>query len=672
MEKDASVETADYTINYVCNSETVKTTTGNTTVGSSVNTEASFFANGVKYIRDNGEAESVTIAATGNTFTVNVHQAPKYTYTLNAVDGDNNLLKVLGTGEQYEGENATVYFNKAFFLNGKWYITDAVGNWVFHKDYTSADIVFTEDASISYFIEVEDINTSHSWAATGDYANLYSNGKVGRLYKDSYAYTDALEGGIYTVTLWGRNHAGSTTANVAVYVRDSEGNETKCHNQFEEWGNGAQGAKSIMIEIPDGYSLELKNENADYNSNLEMDYLILRKSGINTMSIVGFTPESGLNDADKWNPANGIAMTRDADDPSVWTAVVENYIIRGSGSELKYYYKAAANGTFDGYQLPASGNQNFDFNYSEAGEGKYKLTFTANTFTNEVSLAIEKQITGTIYYVNTWDWSTVSAWVWNDSKNFTGGNWPGQGMTKTEDQIDGHDVYVWSTYDIDTPTSVIFNDGSSNNQTGTLTYENGATYGYYGASTVSKTITAAGYATYCSENALDFTGTGLTAYIAKKDEQNASKIIFVSVTKVPANTGLLLKGDAGNHTINTTTSNELDDVTNNVLKGVTKAESKEAGIFVLMNGSKGVGFYMTTKTFTVGANTAYIPSLNELAGGGGEVRFIGFNFDGETTGVDGIATVQQNNGEVYNLQGQRVSAAKKGLYIINGKKVLVK
>ena len=679
MTKSASAQTADYTINYVCNSETVKSSEGNAVVGSSVATEASFWANDVKYIRNDGEAESVTIKTTDNTFTVNVHQAPKYTYTLNAVDGDNNLLKVLGSGEQYEDENAVVYFNKAIFVNDKWYITDAVGNWVLHKDYTSANITFTEDATISYFIEVEDINTSHAWAdGKGDYPDHYSNGKIGRLFKDSYAYTDALEGGVYTITLKGRNHAGSTTANVAVYVRDAEGNETKCHNQFEEWGKGVEGAKDVMIEIPNGYSLEFKNEDTQWNSNLEMDYLILRKSGINTMSIVGFTPESGLNDADKWNPAKGFAMTRDADDPSIWTAVVDKYIITGSGdSELKYYYKAAANGTFDGYRLPNEGNQNYNFNYAEAGAGMYKLTFTANTFKNEVSLAIEKLVTGQVYFVNTNDWADVKIWVWdknNSDYNYTGGTFPGVAMTKIEEQVDGHDVYTWSTYDITgTPTTLIIsNGGSDTERTGDQTFVNGATYKADGSSTETKTITAAGYATFCSSRPVDFSSaTGLTAYIAKKDEKDANKVVFTPVTKVPAETGVLLKGAAGSYTISSTWSEELDDVTDNALVGVTVDTQVAPGAFVLMNGGKGVGFYKTTKTFTVGANTAYIAALPEPQDGNART-FIGFNFDDTTTAIEGVATVKMNDGEIYNLQGQRVSAATKGLYIVNGKKVLVK
>ena len=181
------------------------------------------------------------------------------------------------------------------------------------------------------------------------------------------------------------------------------------------------------------------------------------------------------------------------------------------------------------------------------------------------------------------------------------------------------------------------------------------------APTETVTITAAKYATYCSENALDFSGTGLTAYIAK---MNGTNVEFTPVTKVPAYNGVLLKADAaGDFTVNATSS--VDEVTDNVFIGVTKETTiNETGIFVLMNGEKGVGFYKTTQPFTLKANSAYLPALGE-----GARTFIGF--DNETTAIEGVAVMHQN-GEVYNLQGQRVVAPQKGLYIVNGKKVLVK
>lgn len=187
--------------------------------------------------------------------------------------------------------------------------------------------------------------------------------------------------------------------------------------------------------------------------------------------------------------------------------------------------------------------------------------------------------------------------------------------------------------------------------------------------TESITISSVGYRTYCSTSNLDFSNTGLTAYKATIANNQVS---FTEVTEVPAGQGVLLKGAADTYEVPVIASAaELED---NKFIGVTEETTIDTdpanGIFVLMNpeGGQGVGFYKTTgSTFTLGAHTAYLPAL-----GAGARTFIGFDFDNTTTAIEGIANVENHNGEVYNLQGQRVSKAQKGLYIVDGKKVLVK
>ena len=268
----------------------------------------------------------------------------------------------------------------------------------------------------------------------------------------------------------------------------------------------------------------------------------------------------------------------------------------------------------------------------------------------------------TVYYDNTTtQWANVYAWAWNvnadNTKTNLCGDWPGIRIGNTSE------VLSYTYTGAAAPDMILFNGGSDEVKTEDFTFENGKTYTTAGPNSVDKTITAAGYATYCSPYALDFTGSSLTAYVASKGADN--KVTFSPITKVPANTGILLKGNAGTYAINTTTG-DTEPVTDNALVGVLVDTEVPAGSFVLLNGSKGVGFYRALNAFTVSANTAYIEKLDD-----GARTFIGFNFD-ESTGIDGIAVEKMSNGEVYNLQGQRVTKAQKGLYIINGKKVLVK
>jgi hypothetical protein len=202
------------------------------------------------------------------------------------------------------------------------------------------------------------------------------------------------------------------------------------------------------------------------------------------------------------------------------------------------------------------------------------------------------------------------------------------------------------------------------------------------ASSLSKSITAAGWATYCSPYALDLSSaTGLTdAYIVTGGAGGVLTTESVKDGTVPANTGLLLKGDAGAVTIPVVASSSTD-VSGNKLVGVTTEtamdlDSDDDGtadinIYVLMNdATNGLGFYQTTApSFTLGANTAYLPSGFD----GSSARAFYSLFDSETTGIG--ATLTNNgtvNNEIFNLNGQRISQPTKGLYIVGGRKVVVK
>ena len=181
-------------------------------------------------------------------------------------------------------------------------------------------------------------------------------------------------------------------------------------------------------------------------------------------------------------------------------------------------------------------------------------------------------------------------------------------------------------------------------------------------------VTSAGYATYCYTEALDFTNVeGLTAYRATVTvTATESKVDFQPVTKVPAGEGVLLKGEAKTYSIPVIAS--ADAIENDFIGVLKETEITETGIFVLLDGGNGTGFYKTKSAFTVGAHTAYLPAQ---AGGNGAREFIAID-DNTTTGVNSIDNGQLTIDNVYNLNGQRVNNAKKGLYIVNGKKVVIK
>ena len=89
--------------------------------------------------------------------------------------------------------------------------------------------------------------------------------------------------------------------------------------------------------------------------------------------------------------------------------------------------------------------------------------------------------------------------------------------------------------------------------------------------------------------------------------------------------------------------------------------------YILNNGSKGLGFYRANNQ-TVAAGKAY---LAVPAASAAKISF--FSIDGETVGIEGIESNEEAEEDVYyTISGQRVAAPTKGLYIKNGKKVIVK
>ena len=112
----------------------------------------------------------------------------------------------------------------------------------------------------------------------------------------------------------------------------------------------------------------------------------------------------------------------------------------------------------------------------------------------------------------------------------------------------------------------------------------------------------------------------------------------------------------------------FDSYLGNSLVGTSHSISNPGNAYVLnYKTSRGVAFYKLSSTGTIGANKAYLVANSTAAAR----AFFAFDTDA-TTGIDKV-NAQNSEKEVkaFDLQG-RVAKPANGLYIVNGKKVIMK
>ena len=182
--------------------------------------------------------------------------------------------------------------------------------------------------------------------------------------------------------------------------------------------------------------------------------------------------------------------------------------------------------------------------------------------------------------------------------------------------------------------------------------------------------------TYVTTYALDFSSVdGLTAYVATGS--TTTTVEMVSVDKVPAGTPLILKGTAGTEYTVPVAASASAPATNYLVAGpaTINASTATESRYVL---SGGVFKKVVTDGVNIPAGKCYL-QLDESGLGASalELNFNGQedeNTDDNTTGIETIDSSKKGflDGDFYNLSGQRVAQPTKGLYIVNGKKVIVK
>ena len=193
----------------------------------------------------------------------------------------------------------------------------------------------------------------------------------------------------------------------------------------------------------------------------------------------------------------------------------------------------------------------------------------------------------------------------------------------------------------------------------------------------SKSIGATGWSTFSCSQPLDFSDVaGLDAYMITGFSGSAVTSQAVNGT-IPAETGLLLKGTAGETYSIPVAASSSTVTTSNKLVACLTATAVSAGVdpmvnYVLMNdGADNAVFqWIGTTDANVGAGKAYLALSGGPKGAGARLSI---DFEDDVTAISSTRNskfVEQN--EFFDLQGRRVAQPTKGLYIVNGRKVVIK
>lgn len=184
------------------------------------------------------------------------------------------------------------------------------------------------------------------------------------------------------------------------------------------------------------------------------------------------------------------------------------------------------------------------------------------------------------------------------------------------------------------------------------------------AITETLTTSAGGYATYSADYAVNYSELGLTAYTITIDEGKNTVTAKEFMGVVPAGKAVLVKGTPKTQYTLTPATTEGDATfATALMTGAIKADGTQYG-FTSKSGTP--AFAQVVSGQDIPAKKGYI-----VLKGASAAKY-SICFGDEATGIHTIEAASAANAAMYNLAGQRVDKAYKGIVIVNGKKYLNK
>ena len=570
------------------------------------------------YIYDSDDSDGVTVAEDGSTVvTLKFHQAQNFSYKVNEVC-DGAIVRTT-EGVSYETARVQVPYRRHNVLDGQLYTKGASSkeyNYYFNLTEDNMEINLTDYSAaegvdnVIFLSEGEDIeglnpcNSANTGIRSSNSASAYAPADVtittlepGKYKFVAYIYDASKSPNSHWIFKAGAIQVADlncTTVNIQELASEEFAVGKDTPFIMAKGGGNTMGLDLIYIMKTGDVTDE---EAAELNAAAEK-----AEKAARVFSIVGDLSGGWENDLQ-------MTQSQNEGEEDIYTLVIEGF----EAKEVKAYeYKLRDNNDWEGFQLPDNGNKS----WTPEKSGIYTITITADVANYTLDAVAERtdDCTWSMDFVNCAGWENVYAYTFNPE---TAGAWPGTQIeksgTKTIDEVE-YDVYTYSLKAEAAPANIIFHNGDGI-QTADLAFVDGGEF----VSEISTVKT--------------FTVT----YVNVEDWEAVYAYVWTGDTPIATWPGELM----------VKTEDQVDG--HDVYSYSISAEAAPANI-IFNNGQSGDGNQTEDLVFEDGKQYT----------------------DGAKGQATGINAVSATNGKavIYNLQGQRVDNVSKGIYIINGKKVL--
>lgn len=535
--------------------------------------------------------------------------------------------KVTSAPEDWSGEYLIVYEDGSVAFDGSLSTLDAAGNTI-EVEIEDNKIEATDDVNDAAFTIAKMEGGYSVKAASGKFIGATS-------YANSLASSDSEIANSLSLDASGNAVIKVTTSGGDVTLRYNYGSNQLRFRYYKSGQQAIQLYKKVEATSVTTYSLVVGEEETPFES-----LTLTKELPAHTQFYI------------KDNKGNEY---HSADAQSELIIIAENHENLPTSADGKDFYLKKAN-TWEFTLTEASDGLMLTVSPETEGETKYMLSgyLQESDDVFDENLKLTKEMTSTteeFYFTRSDDYGLTNLTPATFNAPEDRRYWIFSEDDPTVEFIAGE---IRGSYTVGEAGTYTFTIDLTNN---TVTAEKTVEY-------VDLTISSAEWATYVTPVAVLFPDD-VKAYIVTEINPTTNVAEGQEITEAPEGTPVIVNGTAGVHKLPKVESAVLDYI--NQLKVSDGTVTGDGTIYVLAVQGGQAGFAPLSNGKTLSDGKAYLKVENAS---GAKINFV---IDGDATDIRNIENaVDFSDGDWYNLQGVKVTNPQRGIYIHNGKKVVIK